>query len=219
MRSMNSGPRPQIGAVAVQLRLAGLAGSAADGDILERTAKTAHRMALEVGQHQHGIIVEQVLAHGHFLEVPSAGDGQGDVAVGIHDVHRAEGPAVGPQGLAVAFRGLAGAGVEDVALHDGALRDAGLQGPHHVARQDVGAVGLTGMELDGDAPLQRGTDLFVDAQQALRGDLGREVHGGLILCGAGLQRQAVDSQGAQGKAARLDELSPVHGHGISSVVG
>ena len=36
---------------------------------------------------------------------------------------------------------------------------------------------------------------------------------------AGLQRQAVDSQGAQGKAARLDELSPVHGHGISSVVG
>ena len=80
-------------------------------------------------------------------------------------------------------------------------------------------MGLTGMELDGDAPLQRGTDLFVDAQQALRGDLGREVHGGLFLCRAGLQRQAVDSQGAQGKAARLDELSPVHGHGISSVVG
>lgn len=176
-------------------------------------------MALEVGQHQHGVVVEQVLAHGHFLEVPSAGDGQGDFAVGIHDIHRAEGPAVGPQGLAVAFRGLAGAGVEDVALHDAALRDAGLQGPHHVARQDVGAVGLTGMELDGDAPLQRGTDLFIDAQQALRGDLGREVHGGLILCGAGLQRQAVDSQGAQSKAARLDELSPVHRHGISSVVG
>ena len=40
--------RPQVGTVAVQLRLACLAGGAANGDILERTAKTAHHVALEV---------------------------------------------------------------------------------------------------------------------------------------------------------------------------
>jgi len=56
-------------ALAVNLPLAHLPGRDADGDVFERAAEAATGVALEVGVDEHGIIVQQVLAHGDFGQV------------------------------------------------------------------------------------------------------------------------------------------------------
>ena len=110
-------------------------------------------MAFEMGKHDHGIVIQQVLAHGDLFKLFASGDGQGHVAVLVHDVYRGEGrPAVLFKRPAVAFRGLAQAAVEDVAFHHVGVGNRSQKGFDPFAGQDVGAAGFAGMQLDGDFP-------------------------------------------------------------------
>ena len=71
-------------------------------------------MALEVREDQHRIVVDDVPAHRNFLKVLAAFNGQIHRALSVHDVNRAEGPAVGPQGFTMPFRGLPRTGIQNI---------------------------------------------------------------------------------------------------------
>ena len=64
-------------------------------------------MAFEVGQHQHGVIIQDMFADGQFRKPFPAGNGKAYVPVLIHDVDGAEGPAVDFKGLEVILGGVA----------------------------------------------------------------------------------------------------------------
>ncbi len=98
-------------------------GSAPDGELLERAAETAHRVPLEVAEHQHGLIVHQMLAHQVLMQHPPVLNGKRHVgAIGIHDVHLEElGPPMRRHQLLVLLGGVARTLVGGVALHDGAI--------------------------------------------------------------------------------------------------
>ena len=135
-----------------------------------------------------------MLAHGHFLEPSAAGHGQADVALGVHNVHGAEGPAVGLQGFPVPFRSLARAFVKHVALHNGTVGNGSLEPLHPGAGQNVRPVGFAGVQFEGDLAGHAFIDLGVDVQQAL----GAQIPGEKNL---GLGRRRGQSRAAlQGKA-------------------
>ena len=60
---------------AVDVRLA-VGGCHADGQLLERAAEAAHRVPLEVAQHEQGVIARQVLADVVLLDDLAIGDEQ-----------------------------------------------------------------------------------------------------------------------------------------------
>ena len=129
-------------------------------------------MPLKVREDQHRIVVDDVAAHRNFLEVLAAFNGQIHRSLSVHDVNRAEGPAVDFKGLEVILGGVAVAVIERVGLDNRALRDTCLQGLHHFARQDVGTVTLAGMELNGDLARQIVLDQVVEFIQVIRVDHG-----------------------------------------------
>lgn len=112
----------------MDLAFTNLTGSAANGDILHRASETTHSMTLKVSQNQHGVIVDNVLAHSNFFQVEAAVNGQVDKAVLVHDVDRAERPAVNLDGLSVAFRCVAVAFVKCICFDDVAVRNRRLKG-------------------------------------------------------------------------------------------
>ncbi len=65
-----------------------------DPDIFIGTAKAALDMSLEMGQGQHGIIVQQPLAHRHLRKPFPALYREHGGPLRVQDIHRAEGPAV-----------------------------------------------------------------------------------------------------------------------------
>jgi len=92
-----------------------------DADVLVGAAKAPHGVALEVGHGQEGVIVQQILPHGHLREPLAALHREHHGAVLVQDVHRAEGPAVDLQGLSVLFCCVAVAVVIGVGLQNGGL--------------------------------------------------------------------------------------------------
>ena len=85
-------------------------------------------MPLKVREDQHRIVIDDMAAHRNFLEVLAAFNGQIHRSLSVHDVNRAEGPAVDFKGLEVILGGVAVAVIERVGLDNRALRDACLQG-------------------------------------------------------------------------------------------
>ena len=129
-------------------------------------------MPLKVREDQHRIVIDDMAAHRNFLEVLAAFNWQIHRSLSVHDVNRAEGPAVDFKGLEVILGGVAVAVIESVGLDNRALRDACLQGLHHFARQDVGTVTLAGMELNGDLARQIALDQVVEFIEVIRVDHG-----------------------------------------------
>ena len=129
-------------------------------------------MPLKVREDQHRIVIDDMAAHRNFLEVLAAFNWQIHRSLSVHDVNRAEGPAVDFKGLEVILGGVAVAVIEGVRFDNRALRDACLQGLHHFARQDVGTVTLAGMELNGDLARQIVLDQVVEFIQVIRVDHG-----------------------------------------------
>ena len=84
----------------MNLRLAA-AVSAADADVLVRVAEATHRMAFEVCEHDKRVIAQHVAADADRIKPFAASDRQLYHAVLIHNVDRAERPAIGFQGLAM----------------------------------------------------------------------------------------------------------------------
>ena len=133
---------------------------AADADVFAGAAETALGVALEVGQHQQGIVAEQALAHGHLGKPFAAGHGQHGDAVLVQDIHRAERPAVDGEGLPVKLGGIAVALVIGVGLHNGRAGQPPLHqrldpGPG----DDVGAVLFPRVQLDAHLARQAGAGL------------------------------------------------------------
>ena len=143
--------------------LADAAVRTADADVLVGAAEAALHVTLEMGQGQHGVVVQQIFAHGHLREPLSAFHRQKRGAVLVQDVHRGEGPAVHFQSLPVVFRGVAVAVVVGVGLDDGSLRETLRdQLLHPGAGDDVRSLGFAGVELDAHAAGKVCADLVID---------------------------------------------------------
>ena len=165
----------------VDQRLAGTAG-AADGKLLERAAVTAHRVSLEVGQHQHRVIILDVLAETVLLQNLSVRDRPDHVrAFGIHQVHiEVLVPAVILDELAVGFGVVADTVVELAAVSGVALDDRSLDALHHrlpeVGTQEVLVPLLAGVHLHGHLSRKLNAELLVHLHNDLRTDLLAEIH-------------------------------------------
>ena len=179
----------------MNLLLADLPVGAADGDVLHGTAEAAHGVALEVGQDDHGVVVADVLAHRDGLEVLAALHGEHRRAFGVHDVDRAEGPAVHLEGFKVLFRRVAVSHVERVRFDDRAVGNVLLEGFDHVARQNVRAVAFTRVELDRDLPDDFFVDERVELLQVFGVDLAREVDLRLFAAEVGADAAAAHDRG------------------------
>ena len=96
--------------------------SAADGQLLQGAAEAASGVALEMGQHQHGIVIGDVLAYVILLNGLAVRDGQLQIgAFGIQKIHpEAAQPAVVFKQLAVLVGSIALAGIGGIALDHGA---------------------------------------------------------------------------------------------------
>ena len=154
-------------------------GGDADGDVLQRAAEAAHGVALEVGQHQQGVVVLQVRAHIVLLDHLAGRDGQLHVPVPVQDVHRGGvRPAVLLHGLPVGGGGVPAPVIGGVALHDGAVHrlDHGL---HQVGADEVLVPRLAGVELHRHLALQLHAQGGVQPEQGLRGELAGEIYLGI----------------------------------------
>ena len=113
----------------------------------------------------------------HVLEPFAAFDGQQCIAVLIHDVDfRERGPAVGLEGLAVVLGGQAVAVIERIGLDDGGAGQVLLQELLHPgARDDVRAVRLAGVELDGQFAVEAVRHFGIGFSQAFGRQVSREI--------------------------------------------
>lgn len=136
---------------------------------LVRATETAHGVPFEMSQHQQGIVIQQMGAHGHFREPLATLDGQHGGPLFIQNVHRGEIPAVHGQGLPVFFRGVPGSAVIGIRLHDsgiGQLRFHELLYPG--PGNDVGAMGLACVQFDAHFAGHIAGNGLIDFQQAGR---------------------------------------------------
>lgn len=130
-------------------------------------------------------------AHGHLGEPLAALDRQHHGAILVHDVHRAEGPAVHLEGFAVLLGGVAVAFIIGVGFHNvGVGQVVFNQRLHPGAGDDVGTVLFAGVRLDRHLAGQAAPDLLKRLAQALGGKVPGEVHHGL-LAGALLHRDVM----------------------------
>ena len=160
----------------MHLRLANAAVGATDGDVLHRAAEAAHRMTLEVRKYDHGVVIDDMPAHGDFLEVLAATHRQIYRALGVHDVNRAERPTIDLERFKMLFGRKAVAFVKRVSFHDHGVRHRGLERLHHVSGQNVGTVLFAGVQLNGHLAVDAFVDAFIEIDQRLRVDLAREIH-------------------------------------------
>ena len=142
----------------MHLTFADLTGSAADRDIFHRTAESAHGVTFKVSQHQHRVVIDDAFAHRDFFEMESVTNRQIDITVLIHDIDRAERPAVNFKGLSMVGSVFSSAAVKRVRFNNRAVRNRLLQSLNHVARENIRSVWFAGMQLD----RYFSVDFFVD---------------------------------------------------------
>ena len=106
-------------------------------------------MTFEVRQDKHGIVIGYALAHGHFFQVEAVGHWQIYIAMLIHDIDRAECPAIDLECFAMLCRGIAVAMIKGIGFHNGTIRDFGLQGFDKIPWDDIWTVFFASMHLDG----------------------------------------------------------------------
>ena len=136
-------------------------------------------MPLKVREHDHGVVIDDMAAHGNFLEMLAAAHRQIHRASGIHDVNRTEGPAVDLERFKMLFGCKAIALIERVGFHDHGVRHRCLESLYHVTRQNVGTVLFARVQLDGHLAVDAFVDALVKVDQRLRVDFAREIHLGL----------------------------------------
>ena len=155
---------------AVNMLLA-VAGSNADGQLLDRAAEAAHGVPLEVAEHQQGVVVSEILADEVLLDHLAAGNEQLQVgAFAVHDVHvEMLCPAVFAHQLLVAFGYIARARIGGVALHDGAFHMVDHRLPE-VRAEEVLIALLAGVELHGHLAGQVNAQQLIHFQHLFRCD-------------------------------------------------
>lgn len=85
----------------MDLCLAAAGVSASDADVLVRAAEATHRMAFEVCEHDKRVMAQHVVADSDRIKPFAASDRQLCHAVLIHNVDRAERPAIDLKRLSV----------------------------------------------------------------------------------------------------------------------
>ena len=115
-------------------------------------------MALEVSQHQHRVVIDNAFAHCDFFKVESVTNRQIDITVLIHDIDRAESPAVNFKGLSMVGSILSSAAVQGIRFNDRAVRNGLLQSLNHVTRKNIGTVRFSGVQFDRHFPV----NFFID---------------------------------------------------------
>ena len=115
-------------------------------------------------------------AHGHLGKPLAAVYRQHYDAVLIQNVHRAEGPAVDGNGLAVLWRSIAVALIIRIGLHNRRAAEAFIDELFYPrAGDNVGTVLFARVQLDTHLARQVCPDLVKDAKQSLRGQVGCEI--------------------------------------------
>ena len=145
-------------------------------------------------------------AHRHFLKVLAALHGEVHRTFFVHDVHRAERPAVNFQRFAVLFRRVAIAVVKRIRFHNRAARNLLHQFGHHQARQNVGAVPFAGVQLHGDLAREVAADLFVELDEVLGVDHGRKIHVGRFFSSRSRRTQAARRHARSAGAGHFEEI-------------
>ena len=82
------------------------------------------------------------------------------------------------------------------------------EGPHHVRGQDIGAVRLAGMQLDGDGAPHPPVDAGVNLKQTFHADVGSKKHLRLVLRSGGDRfrpRNHARGQGSHGGGSALEK--------------
>ena len=141
-------------------------------------------MSLEVSEHNEGVVIRKSSAHRHLLQVLSV-HREINAAIRVHDVNRAERPAIHLQRFEVILRRVAVTFIKGVRFHNRAVRHLSLEGFHHIARQDIRAVAFARMELDahtaGDVVIHQ----VIELDQMLSIDLSREINLGRMFVSLG----------------------------------
>ncbi len=151
-------------------------GGKADGDILQRAAKAAHRMALKMGQHQQRIVLLHVAAHKVFVNTPAAVDRQLKIAFLVQNIHRGNlRPAVELHGFPVGFGGVALAFIGGIALHNGAVYLV-HHGLHEIGADKVLVPHLAGMHLHRHLAGQLCPQRIIQADHRFGCDLLRKIN-------------------------------------------
>ena len=122
---------------------------AADADILIRTAEAAFTVSLKMSQHEQGIVIQNILSHLQLGKPFSAFYRKRRCPVLIHDIDRAERPAVGLQGFSMILRRIAAAVIVGIRLYNRRLRKLfSDQFLHPGSGNDIRPVRLPGMKLN-----------------------------------------------------------------------
>ena len=159
-----------------------LGAGAADGQLLERSAVTAHGVALEVRKDKHAVIVHDVLGDVVFLEHLAVRDGPDEVrSLYVHEVNgEVPVPAVLLYELEVGVRVVAharaGVAVGGVRLADRAAYLV-YHGLPELGRHVVLVALLAGVDLNGDLAGQ----LYAEGIVHLHDRLAREFAGEIYL--------------------------------------
>ena len=188
----------------------------ADRDVLDRAAEAAHRVPLEVRQHDREIVVQKVFAHVVLREVPSALDRKRRFALGVHDVDRGDGgeAVVGSRFEMVGRAGTSTA-VGGVALDDRAA-DLAYQRCDERRLQEVVSARFARREFDGHPSRGFAAERFVDAHQRLGRDRARQVDLGIrgLLLRRVVVRAGPPSAGACAQCQRQECRHPDSFHRI-----
>ena len=138
---------------------------AADTDILVGTAESAHHMSLKMCQNNERIIVRHMRAVRHLLHPLTARNRKQHRSLFIHDVHRAESPAVDLQGLSMIFGIVAITVIVGIRLNNHSILKLRLccqKLLHPRTRNDVWSLRLTGMQLYANLACDLTVDLLIN---------------------------------------------------------
>ena len=158
-------------------------GGAADGELLERSAVAAHRVALEVGEDEHGVVVFDVLADDVLFQHAAVRNGKLQIgAFGIENIHVEHlRPAVLAQEAAVLLGEIARTLIRRVALDDGAVHRVHNALPEFGVQKVLVAL-LAGVHLDRDLARKLLAENTVKLQHLFRRDLAGEIYDRLHSC-------------------------------------
>ena len=164
----------------VNQRLAG-PGRAADGQLLQGSAVAPRRVALEMRQHQHGIIIQDILSQTVFLQNLPVRNGPHHIrSFRVHQIHiEIFRPAMLLQKLKMRLRIVAhaacGVAVGCVALHNRAMDLIHHRLPEF-RMQEILISLLAGMNLHRHLPRQRGAQRMIQLHHRLRGEFPRKIN-------------------------------------------
>ena len=151
-------------------------GTEADGDVLDGPAEARHGVALEMGQHQEGIIVGEMAAHIIHVDADAALDRDLHAAFLIQNVQLSNfQQAVVLRLLPVHGCGGTAAAIGGIAFHDGAVHQMDQIGDQ-LRAQVVAALAFAGGHFDAHPARQLHAQGLIGRDETLRGNVTDEIY-------------------------------------------